>query len=431
MIDVYVYNKNLELVGIIDSYKSLIWANRYRELGDCEIYCEASLTNLNLLQMSFYLGRTDDSMVCRITKIELDTSAEEGNYLIITGQDVKGFLDQRIIWDTAICTGAVETFIRDLVRDAAIRPGISARAFRTADTRVMISLGTAAGFTEQLNEQVSYKNLGEKIRDYCTTYGWGYRMTLGLTTYGNLPTLVFELYKGTDRSNSVFFSDEYENLSSTQYVNSREGIQNVALVGGTGEGAARLKATYGTASSIDRFEVFLDQKSLSTVIKYKDLKQIYTGGLFVASGGKYIYRAPSYDVLIIDEAHQTWLEAYYTGTVVTVSGVEYYRIINADLATLATNSPTDDTDVTLTELIYHSYLLNAGAEAVADKGETETFSGSVIPDVTFIYRQDYFLGDIVHVENEFGISADARITEVVESENENGYSVEPSYEYIN
>lgn len=424
MIDIYVLNKNLETVGIIDRYRSLIWADRYRELGDCEIYAEASPENIGLLQMGYYLARVDDVMVCRITKIELDTSAEDGDYLIATGTDVKGLLDQRIIWDTAICTGAAETFIRDLVTAAAINPADTARKLKKANGNALMALGTAAGFTEQLDEQVSYKNLGVKIREYCKTYGWGYRVWLesGLLKFG--------LYAGTDRSSSVFFSDEYENLASTQYINSRQQIQNVALVGGAGEGAERKKATYGTDSGVDRFEVFVDQKSLSPVIKYKELKEIYTGGSFILSGGVYIYRASSYDVLIIDAEHQAWLEAYYVGTVVTVGGVSYYRITDAELATLATNSPTDETDVTLTELIYHSYLLNAGVTALAGKGETETFAGSIIPDVTFIYRMDYFLGDIVHVENEFGISADARIVEVVESVDDNGYSAEPKFEYI-
>ena len=424
MIDIYVLNKNLETVGIIDRYRSLIWADRYRELGDCEIYAEASPENIGLLQMGYYLARVDDVMVCRITKIELDTSAEDGDYLIATGTDVKGLLDQRIIWDTSICTGAVETFIRDLVTAAAINPADTARKLKKANGNALMALAAAAGFTEQVDEQVSYKNLGDKIREYCKAYGWGYRVFLesGLLKFG--------LYAGTDRSSSVFFSDEYENLASTQYVNSRQQIQNVALVGGAGEGAERKKATYGTDAGVDRFEVFLDQKSLSPVIKYKELKEIYTGGSFVHSGGVYIYQASSFDVLIIDAEHKAWLQAYYVGTVVTVGGVEYYRISNAELATLATNSPTDETDVTLTELIYHSYLLNAGVTALAGKGETETFAGSIIPDVTFIYRMDYFLGDIVHVENEFGISADARIVEVVESVDDNGYSVEPKFEYI-
>ena len=37
MRDVYILDKNLQSIGIIDGYKSLIWANRYGKLGDCEL----------------------------------------------------------------------------------------------------------------------------------------------------------------------------------------------------------------------------------------------------------------------------------------------------------------------------------------------------------------------------------------------------------
>ena len=40
------------------------------------------------------------------------------------------------------------------------------------------------------------------------------------------------------------------------------------------------------------------------------------------------------------------------------------------------------------------------------------------------------MGDLVTVENEYGISVKARITEVVEVYDDNGYSIEPKFEYL-
>lgn len=50
MIDVYVLDGDLNQIGIIDSYVSLLWVNRYSTEGDCELYIEATNENLNLLQ---------------------------------------------------------------------------------------------------------------------------------------------------------------------------------------------------------------------------------------------------------------------------------------------------------------------------------------------------------------------------------------------
>ena len=48
--------------------------------------------------------------------------------------------------------------------------------------------------------------------------------------------------------------------------------------------------------------------------------------------------------------------------------------------------------------------------------------------MTFVYKTDYNLGDVVTVENEYGISVGARIVEVVEVDDDNGYSVQPKFE---
>ena len=46
--DVYILNADLDLVGIADAYKSLIWAKRYNAVGDCELYVPATAENLGL-----------------------------------------------------------------------------------------------------------------------------------------------------------------------------------------------------------------------------------------------------------------------------------------------------------------------------------------------------------------------------------------------
>lgn len=419
MIDVYVLDKELNTVGLIDSYRSLIWANRYRENGDCELYLEASARNIELLRMGYYLMRADDDMICRINKIELTTGTEDGNYLTVTGIDAKAFLDQRIIWTTSACNGNVEQFIRQLVKDAIISPTDARRAVN------LITLGALAGLTDTAAEQVSYKNLGEKIREYCSAYGWGYRFRLNEDN-----KFAFELYAGADRSENVMFSDQYENLSSSQYTDSCEEMNNVALIGGQGEGSARLKGTLGTASGEDRYEQFIDADDLSPQIKYEELTATYAGGSVISSGSGAIYRLSRLDVQIIDEEHLSWLQANYSGETMVIDGVRYYRLTNIAIADLPDTSPTAETDVTLREIVYHSYLLNRGVEQLAGFGEKESFEGTIIPDVTFIYKQDYFLGDIVNVENEFGISADARIIEIIESVDENGYNIEPTFEYL-
>ena len=433
MIDIYVLDKNLQVVGVIDSYKSLIWANRYVKIGDCELYLTANSESISLLTIGRYLARSDDDMVCVIKKIEIDTNINEGNYLIVTGYDVKSFLDQRIIWTTERSNNSnLEDFIRTIVTNNVVYPySYETRQFLKENGEQLIFLGDKANFSQVITEQVTYKNVGEKIREYGNTYQWGYKFILTDESFE------FQLYSGTDRSSSVFFSNQYENLASTKYKNDKTNLGNAAYVGGAGEGTERLVWNYGYSTGVDRFELFVDAKDLSRSTTWKDLTQSYPtasqGGYGYISGSSspYSYEMSQVDIQIIEDSQLAWLKSTFPGgEEVTIDGNLYYRAHDAAIAKLETNTPDENTTVTIEEIIYSIYLLNRGGQAVAEYGQKVSFEGSVIPNVTFVYKQDYFLGDVVSVENEYGISANARIIEVVEVLDDKGYSVEPKFEYI-
>lgn len=432
MDDVYILNRNLQSVGIIDSYKSLIWANRYREVGDCELYVPATTENLSMLKKGNFLMRLDSDMVCQIKKIELDTDAEEGNYLVVTGYDVKQWLDQRVVWSTMNVDGNAENFIRSMVDKALGNSGLYARQIVNLNGSRIFYLGTAAGFSEVLTEQVSYKNVGEKVRDYCLKYGWGYRVVLSDNLF------YFQLYKGTDRTSSVIFSDAYENLSTTTYIEDDTNMGNVALVAGEGEGSERSRNVSGYAESMDRYEIYVDAKDISKTITWEELTGLYpttdSGGQGYISGSAasgYTYNMNYINIQIVDSDQLTNLKAAYPdGTEITIDGINYYQVYNEVIADLPSNTLEDTSPVTLRDIVYSVYLLTRGYEKLAEYGAITSFSGSIEPNTTFVYNKDYFLGDKVTIQNEFGITVQATITEVIEVNDDNGYSVEPKFEYF-
>lgn len=427
MIDIIVLDRDLNRIGMIDNYESIIWANRYIDIGDCELYLPATTTALSLLQKGYYLARDDDDMVCRIESIEIDTDVETGNHLIVTGYDAKKIIDQRVVWSQMNIDGLVEDEIRTLVQKSVCAPNLYARQIKNSQNQQMFYLGDRAGFTDVISEQVSYKNVGEKIREICTKYGWGYKVTVDLNKFW------FVLYAGDDRSTSVVFSKDYENLRSTKYIDDSSNLANVALVAGEGEGSARSRNVSGYAEGIDRFEIYVDAKDISKTITFEELKAIYP--LSSAGGQGYIdgkyYKMGYINIAIVDENQLTELQRNYpNGEVIYIGNIRYYRTYDPIIADLETSSPTDDEPVILRPIIYEVYLLNRGYEKLSEFGSIISFEGSVEPDITFTYKRDYFLGDIVTVVNEYGTEVEARIVEVVENEDENGYKLEPKFEYM-
>lgn len=78
------------------------------------------------------------------------------------------------------------------------------------------------------------------------------------------------------------------------------------------------------------------------------------------------------------------------------------------------------------------YYKTLQAEASAKISETkrnENFDCE-IDTKGYKYKTDYNLGDIITIENQFKISSNARIVEIIETWNNEGYSIDPKFEII-
>lgn len=76
---------------------------------------------------------------------------------------------------------------------------------------------------------------------------------------------------------------------------------------------------------------------------------------------------------------------------------------------------------------YNTLLVGRGNEKMKDYKYKEEFDASVEPTQTYLYGKDYFMGDIVQLENEFGMESQARITELLRSHDNAGYTVVPTF----
>lgn len=91
----------------------------------------------------------------------------------------------------------------------------------------------------------------------------------------------------------------------------------------------------------------------------------------------------------------------------------------------------DGTEHKMSDAEYNAALQNRGKEKLAEYTSNTAFEGEVESKNSFIYKEDYYLGDIVQIENEYGFQGTARITEVVASVDESdGYSLYPTFEMI-
>lgn len=347
MMEFYVFNASLELVGIVDSYKSAIWTTRYNQPGDFELYLPALLKNITLLQKGYIVIRLDDTTKGGIIdSIKISTDEENGDYLTITGKSLSGLLSRRIMWYQTTYSGNAEKLLRVMITEHCIDPYESNRQLPN------VLLGEEVGLTETINLQAQGESIEDLVVSVCKSLNLGYKVDFDMENR----KFIFNVYKGVDRSynqnvNSfVVFSPDFDNLLTSEYSNSVSTFKNVALVGGEGEGAERTMTTVNNSIiGMERFETFVDAKSQSS------------------NGGE------------------------------------------------------------LSDSAYLSLLYQQGMNKLSELNITKAVSSQIASDVTFKLNQDYFLGDIVQVKNEYGMSMTPRVTEIIECQDENGYSCIPTF----
>lgn len=101
-------------------------------------------------------------------------------------------------------------------------------------------------------------------------------------------------------------------------------------------------------------------------------------------------------------------------------------LLRRELYVDARDMSTNEGEISETE--YTAQLEARGAEKLAETRATEVFSGEVDTVNTFELDVDYTVGDIVTVENKYGIRVDTRIAAIPEYWDENGYSTDCVFE---
>lgn len=83
--------------------------------------------------------------------------------------------------------------------------------------------------------------------------------------------------------------------------------------------------------------------------------------------------------------------------------------------------------VTLTDDEYLAQLEQRGSEVLSEHSFLTSFDGELDSVTTYKYGEDFFLGDIVQIINEYGIEAKARVIEMIYSQDSSGLKEYPTF----
>ena len=365
-----------EVIGIIDTAKSVIWKSVYYGVGEFEIYVEASAENVALLSTDNYVTRIDRDECGVIEAVEITNNPQDGLMIVASGRFVKSILDRRIVYEatlmgtgmnyywscnSAILRGNVETAVRFLIEKNAVNAtdpnrNIPEIYWTSADVTGLpetIVIDAAADTEESAEKQVTYKDLQAYTDSVLEEYGLGAKMWLDR----NLLKFRYKVFKGVDRSRDntagnqpLIFSQDFDNLNSSNYALDKSAYKTTALIGGEGEGTERKCAfSFAWIAGLDRRETFVDASSLSSTYKEGEEEKSYTieqyRKMLEAQGRQSIaalQKVETFDgELDLTNSELTFGEDYAVGDIITIEDKEIGKYINARILS-ATEVQDDD-----------------------------------------------------------------------------------------
>ncbi len=294
-----VYNKDYERIGYIESYSYLSWTRRYFSSGEFALKCAPE--NLPLLSLGNVIAKVSDAEGGIIETILVE--AVEKEIVTVQGRFLPALLGKRILWGREVLDGDIGLCIGQLVNNHAINPADPNRKIPHLHYQE-ISIGAS------VQKQISFQNLLMAVTDLCRSEGVGFK---GLLEDGGV---LLSLYLG--REQPFVFSREYENLLSQNYADSLQNFANVAKIGGEGEGLARKIVTTGDSTGLERSEIFVDARDLSSS-EYETEEDYFK--VLMERGNESLFerrRRVSFDAVANTNSNLIYRQDFDLGDVVTV-----------------------------------------------------------------------------------------------------------------
>lgn len=412
-----VFDEAMVLQHICEDYKSIIWTERFHGFGDFKLTVPGTLENLQIYQLDYYLYTKGTNKLMIIEQVELNTEYSKQSLLTISGRSLESILDRRVmhpypIWDgTRLCMhertkGKVKDVIKHYTnllfkqRDSldtsherhvtgfgwysvdelpsGIRKGRPVSSMDIGDIRA-----NANGTVRNMSRNPDYTNVAyDSVDPYIMEGSW-YKLVQELTDLtmsgwaiehdGEDPYYWYGYtYNGVNRTFNqgerppVVFSPKYDNLSKATYFKSKVSTRTKIFSGA-------VKFTVPLELQVTK--EYLDDNRDSAM--QNNSVTVGTKGLGLREG---YFQNPSIE---------------HTNGYTISTGAKQWGLSSID-----------------PESIYRQIAEQCNTELWRHM-PIEMFSGEAAQQSMYTYNEDFFLGDFVQIQNEFGQQDIARVTEYI------------------
>ncbi|MBF0910840.1 MAG: hypothetical protein HXK47_05135 [Atopobium sp.] len=430
-----VFDEAMVLQHICEDYKSIIWTERFHGFGDFKLTVPGTLENLQIYQLDYYLYTKGTNKLMIIEQVELNTEYSKQSLLTVSGRSLESILDRRVmhpypIWEgTRLCMhertkGKVKDVIKHYTNllfkqrdslDASHERHVQGFGWYSVDElpsgirkgRPVSSMdignirANANGTVRNMTRNADYSHAAYDDTDPYIMEGSWYKLVQNLTDLtmsgwaiefdGEDPYYWYGYtYNGVNRTFNqgerppVVFSPKYDNLSKATYFKSKVSTRTKIFSGAV---------KFTVPLELQLSKEYLDDNRDSAM--QNNSVTVGTRGLGLREG---YFQSPSIEHTngyMISKGSGQW-------GVASIDPESIYRQIHEQCNT---------------ELWRHMPL--------------EMFSGEAAQQSMYTYNEDFFLGDFVQIQNEFGQQDIARVTEYIRTSSDSeGDVFYPTFESL-
>lgn len=239
--ELYTLDGLLRRTEVIDRFESLIWTERFTDIGDFQLLIESTKETRQLLSAGTRLALNDSHRVmkCELTDDKYDN--EGRRMLEVTGRSIEQVLDDRLT-KVAVYGGGVAVpgkwvldglpadLMRYIVAQVCMSGGLDQIPNMT--TGNIFPYDTIPEPDQSVHQEIEVKSLFVALKEMADAYDIGFRIARDPFT----GQLYFNVYPGSDRTTGqsdyppVLFSPELDSLQNAREVKSIAAAKTVAYV---------------------------------------------------------------------------------------------------------------------------------------------------------------------------------------------------------
>ena len=365
-----ILDTNMEPQFVFDAFESLIWTQRFAECGEFEIVTLATEELINefvigyyILSDMFYDEETDEAKLMIIETVEITSDVDDGAKLTIKGRSLESLWERRVLYDAVTFYAGKPCY--QVLKELFVNNFISPEDHlrRVSKFQWEDPPSDISWTNLVIDMEYTAMSVYEAAKDLCERYHIGYETVYNFTKQKFISRMIIQ----QDRS--------YDQVKFNPVVFS-PGFGNL-----------------------------INSNYLNSKADYANVARIHGADL---NEGDVTYRVNM---------------VYRKNTTTETTGFNR-REIYVDASDISWD---DENQNRRSRTEYENLIRNKGIQEINLHGEVKTYEAEA--DITrgFTFREDYDLGDVVEIINEFEISSKVIIAEIVLAEDQNGFSVVPTF----